>query len=297
MDQLKAILIKGFLHLSALLPLSVVRGLGRLAARLYWPVGGRSKKVTLKNIRSAYPELPEKEQFALAKRSLLATGELAGEMGHVWVKPTSEVASLIKETHGSELISNAQKEGRGVILLFPHLGNWELVGFHAATLGNLTALYKTPKLAQLGPIIEQGRQRNGATLVPANSRGLAKLLKNVKGGGISGILPDQVPSELNAGQNSLFMGIPCFTGTLASNIIRRTGALAVFGMAQRVPGGFIIRYKLAEPELYDDDTRVSLAALNRGVETCVSHCAEQYQWEYKRFRMRPKWGPGFYADS
>jgi KDO2-lipid IV(A) lauroyltransferase len=93
------------------------------------------------------------------------------------------------------------------------------------------------------------------------------------------------------------MGIPCFTGTLASNIIRRTGALAVFCMAQRVPGGFIIRYELAEPALYDADTAVSLAALNRGVEACLSHCVEQYQWEYKRFRVRPKWGPGFYDEK
>lgn len=91
------------------------------------------------------------------------------------------------------------------------------------------------------------------------------------------------------------MGVPCFTGTLAINMIRRTGALALFGFAERVPGGFIMRYELAEEAIYDGDDAVSLAALNRGVESCVRQCVEQYQWEYKRFRVRPQIkGKGLY---
>jgi len=296
MDQLKAGLVVGLLYFCALLPLKVARSLGRLVVWAYWPLRGRSRKVTLQNIRSVYPELSRVEQQDLAKKSLLATGELVGEMGHVWMKPWGKVCDLIKEVHGVELITKAQEEGRGIIVLGPHLGNWEVLGLHLATLGHIVCLYEPPKIAPLGPIMKRARQRSGASVVPTNSRGLAKLLKSVKGGSIAGILPDQVPPELNSGQNSLFMGIPCFTGTLASNIVRRTGALAVFGVAQRVPGGFVVRYELADQGLYDKDTAVSLAALNRGVETCLSRCVEQYQWEYKRFRVRPYNGPGFYDD-
>ena len=49
-------------------------------------------------------------------------------------------------------------------------------------------------------------------------------------------------------------------------------------------------------ELYDEDMSVSLAALNRGVERCVRGCVEQYQWEYKRFRVRPRDGKGLYDN-
>ena len=122
------------------------------------------------------------------------------------------------------------------------------------------------------------------------------MLRNVKRGGISGILPDQAPSELASGQNSPFMGHDAFTPTLACNMLRRTGALAVFGFAQRVPGGFILHYLPADEAIYDEDTAVSLAAMNRGVEACIQICPEQYQWEYKRFRVRPKQGPGVYDD-
>ncbi len=296
MDTFKSIVIKGFLHFCALLPLGMARGLGRGVARLYWPIGGRSRRVTERNIQLAFPDLDPVSQARLARDSLVATAELATEMGHIWLRPWEYVSSLLLDVQGAELITDAQSQGRGVIVLGPHLGNWEMVGLHLATLGNTVSLYEPPKIAALGSMIEQARQRSGARLVPTDSRGIATLLRSVKRGQISGILPDQVPPELNAGENSPFMGIPCFTGTLASSMIRRTGALAVFALAQRVDGGFVLRYLPAEEEIYDEDNAVSLAALNRGVEACLRFCPEQYQWEYKRFRRRPKDGPGVYDD-
>ena len=296
MSGLKAALIKLYLHFCALLPLSWARALGRGLVHLYWPMGGRSVKVTRRNIELVYTDLSEAEQSQLARRSLCATGELVSELGHVWIRPWDYTRGLIQSAEGSELISAAQAEGRGVIVLAPHIGNWEVVGLHLGTLGSTVSLYEPPKLASLGPMIEKARQRSGATLVPTDSRGLVKLLKSVKGGHISGILPDQAPPDVNSGENASFMGNQCFTPTLASNMIRRTGALAVFGVAKRVSGGFSLHYFAVEDGIYETDTAVSLAAMNRGVEACVRLCPEQYQWEYKRFRVRPKQGPGVYDD-
>lgn len=296
MDKLKGVLALAMLRLSALLPLSMSRALGRSFAAIYWPLGGRSRKVTEKNIAAAYPMLSSKEQHKLAKRSLGATGELVGEMGHIWFRPWHYVSTLILEVHGAELVERAQREGRGVVLLGPHLGNWEVLALHMATLGESVALYQPPKLVALRSLIETARQRNGTRMVPTTRRGLVSLLSSVKNGNLSGILPDQVPGELNAGENSVFMGLPCFTATLASNMIRRTGAVALLGVAVRVPGGFVIRYESAGEAIYSDDNTKSLAAVNAGVEQCLRHCPEQYQWEYKRFRVRPKVAPGFYDD-
>ncbi|MFT4826184.1 MAG: KDO2-lipid IV(A) lauroyltransferase [Halioglobus sp.] len=294
MKALQLFAVKSLLTLCASLPLSVARALGRAVGHLYWPIRSRSRAVTEINIAAAYSAMPAQEQSRLAKQSMLATTELFTEMGHIWLRPWSYVAGLIKEVTGVELIENAQAQGRGVILLAPHLGNWEVVGLHLGTLGETVSLYQPPKLAGIGPLIERARQSSGATLVPTNSRGLAQLLRCVKKGGISAILPDQAPADLNSGQNSEFMGVTCFTGTLASNMIRRTGALAVFGYARRVPGGFVIHYEAADPDIYDEDTAVSLIALNRGVERALQSCVEQYQWEYKRFRVRPRDGIGLY---
>ncbi len=296
MDGFKAGLIAAVLRVSSWLPLSVARALGRFAVHLYWPLGGRSRKVTQRNIELAFPELSAAEQRRLAKRSLLATGELVGEMGHVWLRSFDYVQTLYRGVRGAELVTDALAAGRGVICLGPHLGNWEMVGLHIPSLGPSVALFEPPNIAGLGPIMQRARERSGCTLVPTDARGLAKLLKSVKRGQISGILPDQSPDDLASGENSPFMGIDCFTPTLACNMLRRTGALAVFTFAERVPGGFVVHYLPAEDAIYSEDNAESLAAMNRGVEMCVRMAVEQYQWEYKRFRVRPRSGPGVYDD-
>ncbi|TXS93710.1 lysophospholipid acyltransferase family protein [Parahaliea maris] len=295
MDRAKALAVILLLKICALLPLGLVRVLGRGLARLYWPFNARSRRVTERNIALAFPHLTAREQRALSRSSIAATAELMAEMGQVWLRSWEHVRSLILEVEGADLVTQAQAEGRGIIVLAPHLGNWEVLGLHLATLGSTVSLYEPPRLADLGPMIRGARQRNGATVVPTDTRGLAKLLRSVRGGDISGILPDQCPSDPGSGMNVEFMGIPCFTGTLASNMIRRTGALALFGYAKRVPGGFKVGYFPADELIYSDDDRTSLMTLNRGVEACLSDCPAQYQWEYKRFRVRPRQGPGVYA--
>ena len=46
------------------------------------------------------------------------------------------------EFDGLECLQHPLREGRGVIVLGPHLGNWELLGMYLATIGDLVALYE-----------------------------------------------------------------------------------------------------------------------------------------------------------
>ncbi len=296
MDRFKALLVKALLHTTASLPLTTARGLARALARIYWPFNGGSRRVTERNLALVYPDMSAARRQQLARASLAATAELAAEMGHVWTRGWGWTRDHILRVDNEHLVREARAAGRGVIVMSPHLGNWEVVGLHLASLGPTVSLYEPPQLAALDDMIRRARQASGGTLVPTDSRGLARLLKSVRGGHISGILPDQCPRDVNSGMNSEFMGVRCFTGTLASNMIRRTGAVALFGIALRVDGGWIVRYLPTEEAIHDEDTAVSLAALNRGVAACLTEHPEQYQWEYKRFKVRPKEGPGVYAD-
>ena len=288
-------LIAILLSLASRLPLSMSRALGRFLGRLAWWVGGSARRVTERNIFLAFPELDEGAQKQLAKRSLQATGELAAEMGFVWHRPWSAVHERIVEVHGEEAVRAAQAEGRGVIMLGPHLGNWEVAGLYIADWGDALALYEPPHMEALDAMVRQARERSGTKLVPTTPRGLATLVRTLKRGGVTGILPDQVPPVEESGENSVFMGIPCFTMSFASKLLQRTGAAAFFGFAERVPGGFRMHFIPATQALYSEDLAESLAALNDGVEACVRMAPEQYQWEYKRFRVRPRREPDYYA--
>jgi KDO2-lipid IV(A) lauroyltransferase len=286
MDALKAALVKGLLRVCALLPLETARRVGRVLAAVNWRLGGRARQVTERNLALAYPQLPAPERDRLARQSLAATGELVAEMGFVWLRPWKRLLTCL-EVRGEDLVTNALAGKRGVLVLAPHLGNWEVVGLHLASCGPTVSLYQPPKLVAMDALIRKARRRTGAVLVPADRAGIAALMGALRAGGIAGILPDQVPAEGAGGLNAPFMGVPCYTGTLANRLLRRTDALAIMAFAQRVSGGFILHYRAAHRDVYSEDLRCAVSALNRAIEDCLRNCPEQYQWEYKRFRTRP----------
>lgn len=159
---------------------------------------------------------------------------------------------------------------------------------HLATLGNLVALYEPLPFRKLDQLVHRSRQRTGGKLVPTTPRGIAELVRSVRAGGITGILPDQVPSDERAGLNVPFFGVDCFTASLASNLIRKSGAAPVMGTVLRTPTGFRAVYRPAEPGVLSNDAAEALSAINLGVEKLIAHDAGQYQWQYKRFRCRPR---------
>ena len=275
------------LHITAILSLAQARELGRWLGRFYYRFDSAGRRVAERNIALAYPELDLSEQDELVRACLEETGALACEMGHVWVKPWEYSRQLMTDVEGADLVQAALGEGQGVIILGPHLGNWEVLGLHLATLGDMVALYEPPKISALGDRIKTARERSGGRLVPTTARGLAALVKSVKGGGISGILPDQVPEQASGGRNVPFMGVPCATAALGCNLINRSGAIAFMGAALRVPGGFKVRYVPAPSALYGDDEEAALTAMNDAVEELIRGWDAQYQWLYKRFRQRP----------
>ena len=295
-DRLVPPLLVVGLELLRLLPLQRARGLGRWLGRLLYRFDGRSRRVTERNIALAYPNLSPVEQRQLVSSSLEETGALAAEMGHVWRAPWPQTAELIESVTGADAIAETLTAGSGVIILAPHLGNWEIVGLHLATLGDTVALFEPPKITGLGPIIQRARERSGSRLVPTDARGLAALVRCVRAGGISGILPDQVPAEPSGGRNVPFMGVSCGTPSLACKMIRRTRARAFVGVAYRTVKGFRVVYSKAPEAVYGADEELALTAMNQAVADHIAGESTQYQWSYKRFRTRPFDGLDHYRE-
>lgn len=281
------LLIRLMIVVTRLLPLAHARALGRWVGAGLYHLNSRMRRVAIRNLELAYPDWPPSRRRSLARQSVQSTGELMAEMGRVWTQPWSRIESMI-EVDGVQCVTEALATGQGVIVLGPHLGNWELLGMHLATLGNLVALYEPLPFRKLDQLVHRSRQRTGGKLVPTTPRGIAELVRSVRAGGITGILPDQVPSDERAGLNVPFFGVDCFTASLASNLIRKSGAAPVMGTVLRTPTGFRAVYRPAEPGVLSNDAAEALSAINLGVEKLIAHDAGQYQWQYKRFRCRPR---------
>lgn len=285
--------VVGLLKASACLPLSVSRALGSIIGQIAYWTKGKMYLVTEENLSLCFPNMLVGERKTLVRRSLIQTSQTMMETGAVWLRDYHWVKSHIRQVHGHEILQDAIDDERGVILLAPHLGNWEVLGLYVAEFTELTCLYKPQGMTTLEPIIRNSRERAGAKVVPTNRRGVVALLKIMKRGGFTAILPDQIP-ETSGGDFAPFYGVPALTMTLVNNLRARSGCIVLSAYAKRVAGGFDVHIKRADEHINSDDDTEALAALNRTVESCVNDVPEQYQWEYKRFRKQPEGFPKRY---
>lgn len=244
----------------------------------------REREVTERNLTVVYPDLANAERQTLARQSLRHSTATMLELGHAWMAEPSKVEASILTVQGREKLDNARSEGRGVIVLAPHFGNWEVLNFWLSSHFPFTAMYEPPKITALDPVIRHGRERMGASLVPTNPRGVAALLKALKRSEAIGILPDQEP-DWGSGVFAPFFGRDAYTATLLPKLVARTQARVVTGVALRVPGkGFAIHFLDADERVYSPDDQTSATGVNASVEAAIDLEPAQYQWEYKRYR-------------
>ncbi|WP_323846119.1 lysophospholipid acyltransferase family protein [Microbulbifer magnicolonia] len=284
--DIKGRLAVGALKLVGKLPLHWSRRLGWLFGQVAVLSRSESLRVSRINLGLCYPAMDEARRERLARASVVHTAMTGCEVATIWHQPWSRSEDLIVRVRNQQLLSEGMETGRGVLVLMPHIGNWEIFGMYLATLGSSTALYAPPKIAALDPIIRAGREATGVHMVPTNVHGVRSLLKALKSGHIVMVLPDQEPDL--GGDFAPFFGKPALTMTLAHNLLQRTGCRCVFGFGKRVEGGFELVFLPAEQAIYSAEQKVSLAAMNRGVEACIAEAPAQYQWEYKRFRKQPE---------
>ncbi|MEN8178858.1 MAG: lysophospholipid acyltransferase family protein [Pseudomonadota bacterium] len=281
------ILIRIFRSLS-ILPLKWLHRIGWLFGRLFILIPNRERRVTEINLKLCFPHLPEVERLSLRNRSLEQAGRTVTEMAAIWFWSVERVLGQIESITGEEHLSRDPEQG--LIVLAPHLGCWEIIGLSLSKKGQLVTLYRPPKQKALEPIIKTARERSGAELVPTDGRGVKRLYKVLRSGGITGILPDQQPDSNKGSVFAPFFGVPALSMLLINRLAQKTGAKVVFCYAERLPGGqgFSIHY-LPAPEGIDATDPVDAgSALNRGVESCIKRCPDQYQWSYKRFKDQPE---------
>jgi len=272
------------LRLLGHLPLRGARVLGAVVGLLAWLKRGRSYRVTATNLARCFPGWIPGQRRRLVRQSLIETGKTAAEAPVIWRLSVQALFKRIHDVEDGKALDIALNKGKGVLVLVPHLGNWELVAPFLASYKPLTALYQPPRHQRMHEFVLRGRSKEGVRMVPTNGRGVAQLLVSLKRGEIVGVLPDQVPDAGSGVQKAPFFNQPALTMTLVHNLIKRTDCCVLLVFAQRVPRGFRVRVMTPDPSIYSETQAVSVAALNRSIEAAVRLVPAQYQWEYKRFR-------------
>lgn len=289
---MKAAILITVLRCLSWLPLGTARRIGACLGWCNWALAMKMTRTTRVNLAIAFPQLSESKRSLLAKDSIINTFQTIAESGAVWLWPLEKILGRVLAVEGLGLLEAGVAAERGVVVIAPHLGNWEVFGqyLNNCGCGQSSQLYQAPKDPRLDRLIHRARSRSGANMVATGNKGVIALLKALKRGEIVGILPDQVPPE-TGGDYAPFYGKAVLTMTLVSRLLQKTGARAVIGFAARtVQGGkqgWKIVFREVDPDIYAEHIQVSLAGLNASIESAVDDFPAQYQWEYKRYKRVP----------
>ncbi|MEM1437222.1 MAG: lysophospholipid acyltransferase family protein [Pseudomonadota bacterium] len=295
--RVEGLLIRVLARLLWCLPLWLVHRIAGLLAALTFPFARGARAVIGANVGVAFPDWSAAEHARLVKRTFRHTYYLMAETGLVWHGSRQRWQSLIDRGPGQQLLeaglADAVAAGRGVLLLVPHFGNWELLSLVLGEYG-VVALYDPPRLLSLERPIRRARERQGATLLPIDRRGIRGILSALQSDGVVAILPDQVPAP-EAGVYAPFFGRPTLTMTLVHRLMARTRPVTLLLALQRRRDRFeLVSERLPEAALADGTELETATQINEATERLVLRAPEQYQWSYKRYKRPPAGVPKLY---
>lgn len=278
-------LLKGFSFLICLLPYNGVLWLGKILGKLYYRIAVRQRRRALQQIQESLaisPELAEQHIKSLFVKlgqtflEMLYMPALAKEKIHRYV--------TIENRH---FLAKAVEEGRGVVLLTAHVGNWEWLGASLAMDGfPLTAVIKRQPNDQHTRILNEYRQMTGIEIFARGTTELVSAARALKQGKILGFLADQ-----DAGHNGLFiefLGKMSSTPTGPAIFAKKFKApvVPVF-MVRKPEGGH--RVIILEPFYYEDtgheaeDTYRITVKMTAIIEKIIRQYPDEWLWFQKRW--------------
>lgn len=282
----------GLIRLVSFLPLPAAHALGAMIGKIMWFTD--ASRVAKINLRICYPDHSEDEIDRLARESLIALGKTFAEMGMSWMWPIAKVQKLITQVEGLDVLQKALDDKQGIILIAPHLGNWEVLNHFFRQYLYMTVMYKPAKIPALDNFIFSTRKRVDVGLVPADRSGVEALYEILDKKGVIAVLPDQEPG-LKSGVFAPFFGQAALTGKLIGELANNTSATLLCCYAKRLAdGSYGVVVTPARNDIRNTDEVAAATALNASIEECVNDCPEQYQWNYKRFRRQSEGRTNFY---
>jgi len=231
--------------------------------------------------------------------SVAEAGRLVMELPRLWLRPRDQAINDPVRWEGEALLEELLARGKGLVLLTPHMGSFEVSAqAYAERFGArqpITVLYRPARQPWLRELEETARARPALATAPATLAGVRQMLRALKRGETVGLLPDQVPPE-GLGVWAPFFGQPAYTMTLAARLVQQTGAAVAVLVTERLPrgAGYVVRalpLPQALPERPGDDAAAAVA-INRSMEAVIRGKPSQYLWGYHRYKApRPVSAP------
>jgi len=245
---------------------------------------GIRTSVTRDNLAQAFPTLPKHAVRCLSSRVYRHFGRVATSILSL-PRLSRAVEGHWVFVEGWDVMDAALREGKGVIVVSGHLGNWEIMGSMVARCGYPAAFVVAAQSNErVEDFLDNWRVKAGVEIIKRRAavRGVLSALKRHR---IVAILIDQ-----DAHEDGAF--VPFF-GRLASTprgpavFHLRTGAPVIFASSVLLPGD---KYKIhlvrvaSQPA---EDADALTARFTKMLEDAIRETPEQWLWMHRRWKTRP----------
>jgi KDO2-lipid IV(A) lauroyltransferase len=260
---------------------------GRVAA-LWYRLDKRHREITRRNLEFAYGSgmsAGDKERLAQAVfRHFVRFG---WEMLALLVAPLSRIRKRVLVL-GQEHVVAALAQGRGMIAIAAHAGNWEYTVMGYGLQHQPVAVVARELDHPLGRTLARHLRERGGNLMLDKRGGLPAILKHLRTGGIVGIVIDQNTAS-DEGLLVDFFGHPARTTPVAALLARHRDIPVLPVLSRRLDGG---RHLMAifppipaenTGDLQADVLR-HLQLQSRVLEAWVRAAPSQWLWLHRRWK-------------
>jgi KDO2-lipid IV(A) lauroyltransferase len=252
----------------------------------------REHRIGRANLAAAFPERSPKEIEDILMDVWDNLGRVGAEFAHIdhiWDydrdHPENSRIELPRRT--IDLFDQIRDDGKPALIFASHLANWELPALAAVAHGLDTAiLYRRPNIASADRIIQEMRQVNMGTLIPAGRDAPLRLAEALRKGQHVAMLVDQY---LTGGVEVTFFGRKTRANPMLARLLRQVEC-PVYGVRViRLPG-HRFRAELSEEvrPVRDAEGRIDVQgttqAITNVVESWVREHPEQWLWLHRRWR-------------
>ncbi|MHA3976908.1 lysophospholipid acyltransferase family protein [Halovulum sp. GXIMD14794] len=255
---------------------AATRWLGR---RIILNIPGLRRRIA-ENLALVYPDSSEAERARLLAR---IAGNIARNMVELLdngdLIAIAESLIEIPETPALAALREAQAEGRGVLLISGHYGQFDAGRIGLRTCGiEVGAVYRQQNNPWFHRFMIDRLSRAGEPMLPRGRAGMRQLIRHLKGGGAMAILIDQ---KMGLGQPLDFLGHPAMTSTEAAELALRHNLLVMTGVARRV-GEHGFRLEVEGPIPHGDPVEMT-RQLNDMLSDHIRRDPTEWYWLHRRW--------------
>jgi KDO2-lipid IV(A) lauroyltransferase len=287
-----------FVYAMRLLPRGMARAIGAMIGAIAFRALGRLRRVGLRNLALALPELTAKEREAILRSEYRNLGLLLAEFCKM-PSYTPASASRFIRYEGLENYLKALERGKGVLVLTGHLGAWELSSFYHSLMGMpMGMVIRRLDNPLVDAFVNRIRCQHGNRVIHKDdfARGL---IASMRAGETVGILMDtnMTPPQ---GVFVPFFGVQACTASGMARIAEKTGAAVVPGFLlwEANERKYVLHFGAELPMIHtgdaEQDAVSNTAAFTAAIEGYVRQYPEQWLWMHRRWKTRPAGEEGIY---